>query len=56
MSTDAIVELKGIGKTYETGVEALREVKLQLPRGQAQHTPGAERVRQDHPCSRSSAG
>ena len=33
MSTDAIVELKGIGKTYETGVEALRDVTLGFPTG-----------------------
>jgi NitT/TauT family transport system ATP-binding protein len=33
MSVDAIVELKGIGKTYETGVEALRDVTLSFPTG-----------------------
>ncbi len=26
MSSDTIVELKGIGKTYETGVQALKDV------------------------------
>ncbi len=30
----AIVELKRIGKTYDTGVEALREVDLEFPPGQ----------------------
>jgi NitT/TauT family transport system ATP-binding protein len=30
---DAIVELKGIGKTYETGVEALRGVSHGFPTG-----------------------
>jgi NitT/TauT family transport system ATP-binding protein len=34
MSTNAIVELKGIGKTYETGVEALRDVTYTFPAGQ----------------------
>ena len=33
MPADAIVELKGIGKTYETGVEALREVSHSFPAG-----------------------
>jgi NitT/TauT family transport system ATP-binding protein len=31
--TDSIVEVRGIGKTYDTGVEALRDVNLQIPRG-----------------------
>jgi NitT/TauT family transport system ATP-binding protein len=31
--TDSIVEVRGIGKTYDTGVEALRDVDLQIPRG-----------------------
>jgi NitT/TauT family transport system ATP-binding protein len=36
MSTpvDGIVEVKNIGKTYDTGVEALRDVSLLLPNGQ----------------------
>jgi NitT/TauT family transport system ATP-binding protein len=29
-----IVELSGIGKTYDTGVEALRDVSLEFPAGQ----------------------
>jgi NitT/TauT family transport system ATP-binding protein len=33
MSADAIVELKHIGKTYETGVEALRDVNHAFPAG-----------------------
>jgi NitT/TauT family transport system ATP-binding protein len=33
VSAGAIVELKGIGKTYETGVEALRDVDLTFPAG-----------------------
>jgi len=33
MRGDAIVEARGIGKTYEGGVEALKDVKLALPRG-----------------------
>jgi NitT/TauT family transport system ATP-binding protein len=33
VSTDAIVELKGIGKRYETGVEALRDVTHGFPAG-----------------------
>ena len=33
MSADAIVELKSIGKTYETGVEALRDVNHAFPAG-----------------------
>jgi NitT/TauT family transport system ATP-binding protein len=33
VSTDAIVEVKGIGKTYETGVDALREVHHAFPAG-----------------------
>ena len=32
--TDAIVEVRGIGKTYDNGVEALREVNLSFPKGQ----------------------
>jgi NitT/TauT family transport system ATP-binding protein len=32
--TDAIVEVKGIGKTYAGGVEALREVNIAFPEGQ----------------------
>jgi NitT/TauT family transport system ATP-binding protein len=34
MHNETIVEVKGIGKTYEGGVEALRDVALALPRGQ----------------------
>lgn len=33
MSTEAIVELKGIGKTYETGVDALCDVSHVFPAG-----------------------
>lgn len=33
LSTDPIVEIKEVGKTYDTGVEALKEVSLMLPRG-----------------------
>jgi NitT/TauT family transport system ATP-binding protein len=32
--TEAIVEVKGIGKTYDNGVEALRDVSLSFPGGQ----------------------
>ncbi|HEV3007853.1 MAG TPA: ABC transporter ATP-binding protein [Burkholderiales bacterium] len=31
---EAIVEVKGIGKTYDNGVEALRDVNLAFPKGQ----------------------
>ncbi|MDQ5847553.1 MAG: ATP-binding cassette domain-containing protein, partial [Pseudomonadota bacterium] len=31
---EAIVEVKGIGKTYDNGVEALRNVNLAFPKGQ----------------------
>jgi NitT/TauT family transport system ATP-binding protein len=31
--TEAIVEVRGIGKTYDNGVEALREVNLSFPKG-----------------------
>jgi len=31
---EAIVEVKGIGKTYDSGVEALRDVNLAFPKGQ----------------------
>jgi NitT/TauT family transport system ATP-binding protein len=34
MPDDAIVEVRGVGKTYEGGVEALRSVNLAFPRGQ----------------------
>jgi len=34
MHDDAIVEVKGIGKTYDGGVEALRDVALIFPSGQ----------------------
>ncbi len=34
MQDDAIVETRGIGKVYEGGVEALRDVNLAFPRGQ----------------------
>ncbi len=34
MQQDAIVETWGIGKIYEGGVEALREVSIAFPRGQ----------------------
>jgi len=34
MKYEAIVEVKGGGKTYEGGVEALRDVALAFPRGQ----------------------
>ncbi len=33
MSTDPIVQLKDIGKTYDTGVEALRNVNFEFPAG-----------------------
>ena len=33
MSADAIVEVKKIGKIYDGGVEALKDVSLELPRG-----------------------
>jgi NitT/TauT family transport system ATP-binding protein len=33
VSAEAIVEVKGIGKTYEGGVEALREVTTAFPQG-----------------------
>jgi NitT/TauT family transport system ATP-binding protein len=33
MPAEAIVEVKAIGKIYESGVEALAEVSLSLPRG-----------------------
>jgi NitT/TauT family transport system ATP-binding protein len=33
MSADAIVEVKKIGKIYDGGVEALTDVRLELPRG-----------------------
>jgi NitT/TauT family transport system ATP-binding protein len=33
MPDDSIVEVRGIGKTYDNGVEALREVTLGFPRG-----------------------
>jgi NitT/TauT family transport system ATP-binding protein len=33
VSAGSLVELKGIGKTYETGVEALRDVDLTFPAG-----------------------
>ncbi len=33
MPGDPIVEVRGIAKTYETGVEALKDVTLQVPRG-----------------------
>jgi len=33
MAEDAIVEVKGVGKTYDGGVEALREVSLAFPGG-----------------------
>ena len=29
-----IVEVKGVGKTYDNGVEALRDVNLSFPKGQ----------------------
>ena len=34
MADDAIVEVRGIGKTYEGGVEALANVNLSFPRSQ----------------------
>lgn len=34
MASDAIVETKGVGKTYDGGVEALRDVSIDFPRGQ----------------------
>ena len=34
MKDDAIVEVRGVGKTYEGGFEALKDVSLPLPRGQ----------------------
>jgi len=33
MSADAIVEVKGVGKTYEGGVEALADINVALPNG-----------------------
>jgi len=33
VTADAIVEVRGIGKTYATGVEALRGVDVRFPRG-----------------------
>jgi NitT/TauT family transport system ATP-binding protein len=33
MQNDAVVEVKGIGKTYGSGVEALKDVSLAFPRG-----------------------
>ena len=33
MSADAIVEVKRVGKIYDGGVEALTDVRLELPRG-----------------------
>ena len=33
MQNDAVVEVKGVGKTYGSGVEALKDVSLALPRG-----------------------
>jgi NitT/TauT family transport system ATP-binding protein len=33
MQNEAIVEVKGIGKTYDGGVEALKDVSLAFPRG-----------------------
>jgi NitT/TauT family transport system ATP-binding protein len=32
--TDAIVEVRGVGKTYDNGVEALRDANLAFPKGQ----------------------
>ena len=55
MSADAIVELKEISKTYDTGVEALRKVNFGFPAGNSApfwDPAGAARP----PCSRSSAG
>ncbi|HEY9445996.1 MAG TPA: ATP-binding cassette domain-containing protein, partial [Burkholderiales bacterium] len=34
MQEDTIVETRGIGKVYDGGVEALRDVNLVFPRGQ----------------------
>jgi NitT/TauT family transport system ATP-binding protein len=33
MALDAIVDVRGVGMTYDTGVEALRDVTLTFPRG-----------------------
>src|SRR3972149_4617582 len=33
MSAEAIVEARGVGKSYDGGVEALKEVNLELPSG-----------------------
>jgi len=33
MSVEAIVEVRGVGKTYDDSVEALKDVSLALPRG-----------------------
>jgi len=33
MSAEAIVEARGVGKSYDGGVEALKDVSLALPRG-----------------------
>jgi NitT/TauT family transport system ATP-binding protein len=34
MSAASIVEVRNVGKTYDSGVEALRDVSLALPRGE----------------------
>ena len=42
--TEAIVEVKGIGKTYDSGVEALRDVNLSFPKGQLSTLLGPSKV------------
>lgn len=34
MRQEAIVEVKGLGKTYDSGVEALKDVSIEFPRAQ----------------------
>jgi NitT/TauT family transport system ATP-binding protein len=34
MAAEAIVEVKNVGKTYDSGVEALKDINLALPRGE----------------------
>ena len=34
MPAEVIVEVKNVGKTYDSGVEALKDINLALPRGE----------------------
>ena len=34
MPAEAIIEVRNVGKTYDSGVEALRDINLALPRGE----------------------